>query len=248
MAIETTRFIKKPLYVDAVRITAANFDEVVTWCHGEVQEQEVPGKSPKKFIKVRVHNPSPKNARQTQAFVGDWILYTERGYKIYTHKAFEASFDEVPENVEGETTTINAEAVFDFPLFYLDDTYGWLTDEPPHEGAQALRFDELMTIIKQEVSSEKRYLRMEREAALQRAQSIGKPSIHRSSVQNVEDVPNQESIVPAAAEGKRVLSIAEQKELSTQEVRDMVQAGEAVLVQDLPDSRNGRPAWTNGLD
>jgi hypothetical protein len=31
--------------------------------------------------------------------VGDWILYTERGYKIYTEKAFKENFDPV----EGET-------------------------------------------------------------------------------------------------------------------------------------------------
>jgi hypothetical protein len=244
MAIETTRYIKKPLYVEAVRITAENFDEVTSWCHGEIQEEEVPGKGTiKKFIKVRVHNPSPNNARQTKAYVGDWLLYTERGYKIYTHKAFIASFDEVGEEISGTVETLNADAVFDFPLFYLDETYGWLTDVPPHEEARALTFEELMTIIKNEVSNENRLLRMEREAALHRARSI-----NRSGVETVENVPNQESIVPAAAEGKRVLSIVEQREMTATEVRELVQSGEAVLVQDLPDSRNGRPSWTNGMD
>lgn len=90
--IETQKFIRKPLYVDAVRITTANFDEVVSWCQGEVLQDDVPGKgTSKKYIKVRVHN--PKNPRQTKAFVGDWLLYTERGYKVYTNKAFHASFD-----------------------------------------------------------------------------------------------------------------------------------------------------------
>jgi hypothetical protein len=47
----------------------------------------------KQYIHVRVHN--PKNPRQTKAFVGDWILYTERGYKVFTAKAFQANFNNV---------------------------------------------------------------------------------------------------------------------------------------------------------
>src|SRR3954464_2573088 len=94
MAIETQRYLRKPLYVDAVRITSANFNEVASWCQGEILRDEVinEGFTGKKHIKVRVHN--PKNPRQTKAFVGDWLLYTERGYKVYTNKAFHASFDE----------------------------------------------------------------------------------------------------------------------------------------------------------
>jgi hypothetical protein len=92
--ISTQRYIRKPLYVDAVRITAANFEEIAAWCQGEIQQDDVPGKGmSKKFIRVRVQN--PKNPRQTKAFVGDWVLYTETGYKVYTVKAFHAAFDKV---------------------------------------------------------------------------------------------------------------------------------------------------------
>jgi len=100
MSVTTTKFIRKPLYVDAVRITRANFEEIATWCQGEIQRDEVPGKGTSKpFIRVRVHN--PKNPRQTKAMVGDWLLYTERGYKVYTNKAFLESFDGV-DTVEDE--------------------------------------------------------------------------------------------------------------------------------------------------
>lgn len=241
MSVVTVKYIRKPLYVDAVRITAMNFDEVVSWCQGEMQQEEVPGKgTTKKFIKVRVHN--PKNVRQTKAFIGDWILYTERGYKIYTNKAFHESFDEVGTEIPGNVED-DQDSSFDIPLFYFDRNNGWLTEEPPNENAKALSLEELMTIIKNEVSSEGRHLRREREAALQ-----GAPSINRSTVKNVEDVPDQETITPSAAEGKRVLSIAEQKELSADEVRDLVQSGQAVLVQDLSAKSDGRPSWTNGMD
>lgn len=310
MAIETVKYLRKPLYVDAVRITSANFDDVVEWCQGEVLQDDVPGKGvTKKYIKVRVHN--PKNARQTKAFVGDWLLYTARGYKVYTNKAFHASFDQVNE-VEGEGES-------NYPLFYIDPTNGWLTDQPPHEGAEPLSFDELMTCVSKEVTSEARYERMEREHKLQAVGStpsvisksgeevevapgvtmsqgmqqdvahltplqtirameaegrpistvrdqirqlqsedmtmedIGKAlgldvSIVRSienngrvtvisgEAQNVDDVAtnHREKIPAVAAEGKRVLSIAEQKELTADQIRELVQAGDAVLAQDLP--------------
>ena len=106
--ISTQRYIRKPLYVDAVRVTAANFEEIAAWCQGEIQQEDAPGKNTsKKFIRVRVQN--PKNPRQTKAFVGDWILYTETGYKVYTVKAFHAAFDKVedlPETTESTETPL----------------------------------------------------------------------------------------------------------------------------------------------
>lgn len=95
MSVTTTQCIRKPLYVDAVRITGANFDAVADWCQGEIHSEgaDHTEKIGKKFIRFRAHN--PKNPRQTKAFVGDWLLYTERGYKVYTNRAFHASFDKV---------------------------------------------------------------------------------------------------------------------------------------------------------
>ena len=102
--IATVQYIRKPLYVDAVRVTAANLDDIATWCQGEVAQDEVPGKGTgKKYVKVRVHNPI--NPRQTKAFVGDWLLYTERGYKVYTNKAFHESFDEVAPATEEQPSS-----------------------------------------------------------------------------------------------------------------------------------------------
>jgi hypothetical protein len=104
MSIAIQQYIRKPLYVDAVRITAGNFAEMANWCQGQIlwkeTNQPLVNETDKitpneQFIKVRVHN--PKNPRQTQAFVGDWLLYTPRGYKIYTNKAFHALFDRVPD-------------------------------------------------------------------------------------------------------------------------------------------------------
>jgi len=94
MTIVTERFIRKPLYVDAVQVTEDNFEEIASWCQGEIRnndgsdDPDSPGGS---YIHVRVHN--PRSPRQTKGFIGDWLLYTERGYKVYTDKAFHGSFD-----------------------------------------------------------------------------------------------------------------------------------------------------------
>lgn len=104
MSITTKQYMKKPLYVEAVRITRRNFSEVAKWCGGHIQTEraDAPQNAGKKYIKIDAHNPI--NARQTKAFVGDWVLQTERGFKIYTHTSFTSSFDEVLELVHTEST------------------------------------------------------------------------------------------------------------------------------------------------
>lgn len=86
MGVETQKFVRKPLYVQAVRVTEQNFEELADWCQGDIETE-----GNKKFIRVRVHH--PKFPKQTQAFIGDWLLWHESGYKIYTDRAFRASFD-----------------------------------------------------------------------------------------------------------------------------------------------------------
>lgn len=113
----TTKYVRKPLYVDAVQVTDENFGEIARWCFGEIGNIDDSPVDPTsdispstQYIHVRVHN--PKNTRQTRAFVGDWILYTERGYKVYTTKAFQANFDQVHggtiENSEDGKATVEA--------------------------------------------------------------------------------------------------------------------------------------------
>jgi hypothetical protein len=94
----TEKYIRKPLIVEAVQVTEENFATVKRWCMGQVcNNDETPvdpaaDLDPKsQYIHVRVHN--PKNSRQTKAYINDWILYTERGYKVYTTKAFQQNFD-----------------------------------------------------------------------------------------------------------------------------------------------------------
>src|SRR4051794_28930401 len=97
MTVETARYVRKPLYVDAIQVTAENFEEVAKWSMGDVMNNETfapigdnPIDPSIQHIRIRVSN--PQSPKQTRAYVGDWVLYTEKGYKIYAQKPFEDNF------------------------------------------------------------------------------------------------------------------------------------------------------------
>lgn len=127
VAIATTQFVRKPIYVDAVRVTDDNFDEIADWCQGEIQQDKVPGKGTgKKYIRVRAHNPI--NNKQTKAYVGDWILYTAKGYKVYTNRAFRASFDTVDREERPGDVIMGSEEIM--PGVTLNEAVQWLREQP----------------------------------------------------------------------------------------------------------------------
>lgn len=89
MSLKTHKFARKPFYVDAVRVSENNIEEVAEWCKGKVETNE----DGQKFIRVEVNR--PLNERQTQAFIGDWVLFAGTGFKVYMPKAFDRSFEKV---------------------------------------------------------------------------------------------------------------------------------------------------------
>jgi len=116
--MQTEQYKRKPIYVDAVRVTEENFVEVAAWCQGSIVRGDgVVNKSlaelrdiKTKFIKVRVIN--PQQTRHSKAFVGDWVLYSEyHGYKVYTDGAFRNSFDPAPDTRSVEQAIEDARAV-----------------------------------------------------------------------------------------------------------------------------------------
>ena len=86
VVIETTKYVRKPFYIEAVRVTAENMDEVAKWARGTIH---VDGEE--RYIKIKVHR--PLNIRQTQAFVGNWVLSAGTGFKVFTAKAFAENFE-----------------------------------------------------------------------------------------------------------------------------------------------------------
>ncbi len=90
--IDTKKYVRKPLYVEGVVVTAENMEEISAWCSGEVQVTEKTVSPTVSYIKVGVHR--PLNERQTMAFVGDVVLLSSTGFKVYTWKAFQDNFVE----------------------------------------------------------------------------------------------------------------------------------------------------------
>jgi len=91
--LATTHFVRKPFYVDGIRVTKENMEEVANWCKGLLKETapKIQGKKPSPFIEVDVHRPA--NERQRRAFVGDWVLQAENGFKVYTDTALKQTFE-----------------------------------------------------------------------------------------------------------------------------------------------------------
>lgn len=99
--MKTEKFQRKPFIVECVQVTAENMDEVAEWCKGTVTETDpqIAAQLKKPVQKwIQVETQQPMNDRQQQAFVGDWLLYANRGFKIYTPKAFERTFEPVFKN------------------------------------------------------------------------------------------------------------------------------------------------------
>jgi len=98
MAIQPQKYVRKPFEVQAVEVTAENIQEVADWCGGVIEtDTEGPRSGEQEYIKVNVKK--PLSTRQTHAYYGDWVLLATRGdvntpagFKVYTPKAFVASF------------------------------------------------------------------------------------------------------------------------------------------------------------
>lgn len=99
--IEIYKYGRKPFSVGAVQVSADNIHEVAKWCGGRVQTVKDEGAASAlatPYIKVKVKR--PLSARQTKAFVGDWVLQAGTGFKVYTDPAFQKSFDLLDEPMD----------------------------------------------------------------------------------------------------------------------------------------------------
>ncbi|QAU06776.1 hypothetical protein SEA_OLGASCLOVER_71 [Gordonia phage OlgasClover] len=101
--IKTQMFQRKPFQVEAVQITEENFEKVASWCGGSIATIEERGNTPnkpgrvKRYIQVGVSRPMTR--RQSEAYVGDWILYAPQGFKVYANRPFLKNFETVPQEL-----------------------------------------------------------------------------------------------------------------------------------------------------
>jgi len=105
MTLAIGKFVHRPVYVDAVQVTSENMGEVAEWCDGSIvaAKGEV-------AIHIKVSVLRPKRIRETTAFVDDWVLKTNQGYKVYHKTAFKNSFN--PAEVSDPAVLKQLEKVF----------------------------------------------------------------------------------------------------------------------------------------
>lgn len=85
--------MRRPFYVEAVQVTHKNMGEVCQWANGRIRITKTEPTARYIYIHVR----APMTKKQTQAFVGDWVLrqVSAEGvvsFKIYGDDAFQKSF------------------------------------------------------------------------------------------------------------------------------------------------------------
>lgn len=88
-------FDRKPFSVQAVQVTRENMKDVAEWCGGTVETKTTPTKNGQKRERfIKVPTTKPMNEKQTQAFATDWVLLSDKKFKVYTHRAFVHTFQE----------------------------------------------------------------------------------------------------------------------------------------------------------
>ena len=88
IALASQIYQRKIFLVEAVQVTEDDMSLTAQWCGGEVVQTPY---TDKKHISVPVKR--PLNRRQTTAFAGDWVLKANKGFKVYTDKAFRNTFE-----------------------------------------------------------------------------------------------------------------------------------------------------------
>jgi hypothetical protein len=89
--LEWKRYARIPFYVDGIQVTEENMEALAEFSRGDIRTD----KDGRKYIKVPVQK--PLGDRQTMAYVGDHLLYSATGFKIFTDFAFNKNFEEVKE-------------------------------------------------------------------------------------------------------------------------------------------------------
>lgn len=244
MGVTTERFIRKPLYVDGVRVKADNFEAVAAWCEGEILKETEGPRTGKKYIRVRVQY--PKSPRQSKAFIGDWILYTETGYKVYTNPAFRKSFDEVGAE---QTQPVTAEEIRKKlpnvqdrrPTAPPQDEVKTLPEPVVEPGAdlgttpqgEPIEVVEATSQAIVDAVNEQQPVPVEPVAnGIAVESSPTSPPVPEPEAE-VQPKAISEQAPEDAAANKRVLSEEEQARMGPDAVREMLGTGDVILAQDL---------------
>lgn len=93
MSLELTKFTRKPLNVDGVQVTVEHMDDIAEWCGGKVRTLPPNDRHTQEALYIQVPVKNAQHPRQSKAFVGDYVLFANGGYKVYTSRAFKRHFE-----------------------------------------------------------------------------------------------------------------------------------------------------------
>lgn len=91
-SLQTVAVVRKTFTAEAVQITDDNIIDVSNWSGARIKETDG-------GILLRLDTGVPKASRQaTTAGVGDWIVCTGEGFKIYRGRSFDHTFEVLKAN------------------------------------------------------------------------------------------------------------------------------------------------------
>jgi hypothetical protein len=92
MSIELEEFVRKPFVVKAIMVTPMNMVELAEFCEGKIMHDgEKEGHFSRDYIKVEVRN--PRDAEQTKARIGDYLVKQGNTWKVYKPKQMRGTFE-----------------------------------------------------------------------------------------------------------------------------------------------------------
>jgi hypothetical protein len=90
--LKTTKYIRKPFAVEAVKVTSSNIEEVAKWCGGKLISAEQNGKTT-----VRIDVPLKKTVARDRpsgmAYPGMWVLKSDDRFSVYSQKNLDLMFE-----------------------------------------------------------------------------------------------------------------------------------------------------------
>lgn len=95
MELPLQRYQSVPIVVDAIQVTMENMEDVTAWCKGSLVMNPDTGE-------VGIDVPVFRRVRgnMDRAVVGDWVLKSKSGFKVYSPTAFGRSFKRLSEAAE----------------------------------------------------------------------------------------------------------------------------------------------------
>jgi hypothetical protein len=87
----TSRWVRKNSNVEAVRLNRAEVHKIAFWCGGAIMATDSGGREGAGTLFIQLPFKSNYN-KPNRAFMGDWILKDDDGFKIYSHEAFQNVF------------------------------------------------------------------------------------------------------------------------------------------------------------